>query len=1183
MKRFFSIFILLVITLSLRATTYYVTTAANGGSDSHTALQAQTSSTGWLTLAHACASVSGVGDIIHVNIGTFIETSQCILAPGVNILGEGDGSHIISHVANADDGNNYALIMLTSPAQNTPGNQAIDHIQLDGDNLTGGGAIYMKFRSGVVVQYCTIIDFNYSGIVFEGENAWDSEPVTFSGSNRMIANSITNCHGGAGGGNIRITGQQGCTIYQNIIDGRARSMQNAITFSNIKSSSFFNNTVYTLNNRGSALNFAIEIWDTWGGLLIYGNTFIGGGTVDLGGHYTYKGTATTGASIYMNTFTLPAQEVYNSGEVIAITVESWQTIQNVYVFNNRITNFGTGVQVTFGQAGGVAENLYFYNNIFENIGYSDTEGGSSAIGFIDQGYAVTSWNNINILHNVMKAGGSFPYKGIRYYVMGANTNVAIKDNIIQGFGTSAISFTSSGGSMNTIGITNNILYSNGNTITGTSGFTNYTSSSNYTTNPSFVSSTNFHLQAGSPGIGTGVAVSPVTSDYDQHLYRDPPSIGAYEYSPAVAPTVTTTAVTSITENTASSGGNITDNGGLAVTARGVCWSTSANPTTSDSNTTDGTGSGSYASSITGLSAASVYHVRAYATSAAGTGYGADVQFASAGGTGRIFYVKNGGNNSRDGLSDANAWATVGYVNGKTFNAGDTILFKRGSTWSDALFVVPSSGSAGSPIYIGNYGTGNLPVFSKAGVFEINLVGKQYVTIDGLSITDPTISLTDHSIMAKIDYGINLNNSSNIIIRNCDISLVGCGMQIYVNSTGNTITNNHIHNLRMVVNTVGGSDDWGANGIIVGSSGNTITHNYFEEGWAPSYDYTYDGGTFEFFSNGGAAISNNIISYNTVVNCSGFLEIGGSAGGNCADNVIAYNLIINCGMIGSYHSNDGLAMNITNLQYYNNDIIQTVQQYANPGVLFYANNSPTAGMVVLKNNIFWMADGATDITWSFNSFQSQVHTNNYYRISTGSVINFTLSTGEASSSSATLFSSTSGSAATWDYHLSNSSPAIDAGTNVGFSLDLGGQSVNDPPDMGVYEHPVTITIPTVITTPITYITQTYAWGGGTVTSDGGGTVTVAGIVWDVNSPATLYGAPDGGYSNDQFFVGTQYPSYIAGGIVPGTTYYVRAYAKNGAGTAYGNEVSFTVPLLHYYVVKHKKKDPMYHGKALKFLK
>ncbi len=94
------------------------------------------------------------------------------------------------------------------------------------------------------------------------------------------------------------------------------------------------------------------------------------------------------------------------------------------------------------------------------------------------------------------------------------------------------------------------------------------------------------------------------------------------------PTVTTTAISSIASTTATSGGNVTDDGGATVTARGVCWSTSHNPTTSNSKTTNGTGIGSFTSSLTGLTAGTTYYVRAYATNSAGTEYGNEVSFTT---------------------------------------------------------------------------------------------------------------------------------------------------------------------------------------------------------------------------------------------------------------------------------------------------------------------------------------------------------------------------------------------------------------------------------------------------------------------------------------------------------------------------------------------------------------------------
>ena len=93
-------------------------------------------------------------------------------------------------------------------------------------------------------------------------------------------------------------------------------------------------------------------------------------------------------------------------------------------------------------------------------------------------------------------------------------------------------------------------------------------------------------------------------------------------------TVTTEEVTEITQTTAICGGEVTSDGGAAVTACGVCWSTSQNPTVSDSHTTDGSGTGSFTSNITGLTDNTTYYVRAYATNSEGTSYGEQRSFTT---------------------------------------------------------------------------------------------------------------------------------------------------------------------------------------------------------------------------------------------------------------------------------------------------------------------------------------------------------------------------------------------------------------------------------------------------------------------------------------------------------------------------------------------------------------------------
>ena len=94
------------------------------------------------------------------------------------------------------------------------------------------------------------------------------------------------------------------------------------------------------------------------------------------------------------------------------------------------------------------------------------------------------------------------------------------------------------------------------------------------------------------------------------------------------PTVTTNTVSDIQPNTAICGGNVTSDGNGTVTARGVCWSTSNNPTIANNHTDNGNGTGSFSSTITGLSPATTYYVRAYATNETGTAYGPSRTFTT---------------------------------------------------------------------------------------------------------------------------------------------------------------------------------------------------------------------------------------------------------------------------------------------------------------------------------------------------------------------------------------------------------------------------------------------------------------------------------------------------------------------------------------------------------------------------
>ena len=95
------------------------------------------------------------------------------------------------------------------------------------------------------------------------------------------------------------------------------------------------------------------------------------------------------------------------------------------------------------------------------------------------------------------------------------------------------------------------------------------------------------------------------------------------------PTLTTNSITDITTNSATCGGYVSSDGNATVTARGICWSTSQNPTIEDNKTNNGSGTGSFTSYMSGLKDGITYYVRAYATNEKGTSYGEEKSFMTA--------------------------------------------------------------------------------------------------------------------------------------------------------------------------------------------------------------------------------------------------------------------------------------------------------------------------------------------------------------------------------------------------------------------------------------------------------------------------------------------------------------------------------------------------------------------------
>ena len=199
------------------------------------------------------------------------------------------------------------------------------------------------------------------------------------------------------------------------------------------------------------------------------------------------------------------------------------------------------------------------------------------------------------------------------------------------------------------------------------------------------------------------------------------------------PTVTTDIATNITQTTATSGGNVTSSGGDIVTARGVCWNTSGNPTLANSYTTNGGGTGVFTSNLAGLIPDILYHVRAYATNSAGTAYGNVITFTT------LSNVTLPTVTTDDATNITQTTATSG--GNVTSNGGDTVT-ARGVCWNTSpeptLINSYTTDGGGTGEFTSNL-TGLIPgTLYYVRAYATNSEGTAY---DGIGITFTTLYVT----------------------------------------------------------------------------------------------------------------------------------------------------------------------------------------------------------------------------------------------------------------------------------------------------------------------------------------------------------------------------------------------------------------------------------------------------------
>jgi hypothetical protein len=212
--------------------------------------------------------------------------------------------------------------------------------------------------------------------------------------------------------------------------------------------------------------------------------------------------------------------------------------------------------------------------------------------------------------------------------------------------------------------------------------------------------------------------------------------------PPVVPTVTTTAITSITGSTASSGGEVTSDGGGTVSIRGVCWNTSTNPTIANDSTKNGTGTGVFTSSLTGLTSGTTYYVRAYAINETGTAYGEN----------QIFTTKDTAD-----VTTNDAWAVrsrSARVSGNVTDDHGLDITERGICWSrsDTYPTTSSNKIVASTVGIGLFNLtieglqANTTYYYRA--YAINSSGTSYGAQKSFTTTDKTYYKSGGKVMVS---------------------------------------------------------------------------------------------------------------------------------------------------------------------------------------------------------------------------------------------------------------------------------------------------------------------------------------------------------------------------------------------------------------------------------------------------
>ena len=563
-------------------------------------------------------------------------------------------------------------------------------------------------------------------------------------------------------------------------------------------------------------------------------------------------------------------------------------------------------------------------------------------------------------------------------------------------------------------------------------------------------------------------------------------------SASTAPTVTTQAVSSIGTTAATGNGNITDLGSPNPSAYGVCWNTTGTPTISNSKTDGG------AASATGAFTASM------------TGLAAGITYYV-----RAYATNTAGTSYGGEVSfTTNASGTTVYVNSDTGNdtTGDGSAVSPYKTFTKGY----TEANAGDTLDL--TGTFTWTDADETGDDATN--GFQIlkdITIQGQS-DELAVIQADNNLADAVERIFIIGGGVTVSIQNLELRYGyggnGYGGAIYINGNSSTIgiQNCYFHDNSILVS--GGAIS------VISDADVTITNTTIANNQANG-----NGGGIQHNGSGTLTVTNSTIYGNTANNYGGGISL---------DNGTTY--ITNCTIANNSsptYSAGGIAMNTTTCEaYIKNTIV--------------ANNTANTAPYDLELYEGTLNDNGYNIIESYSKTGS----------GTGTLAGTDITGEQASLNLSSVLADNGGSTLT--LALESGSVAIDAGdsSNNGSatvpSTDQRGVARDASVDIGAYEYASNIA-PTVTTQAVSGIGTTTATGNGNITNLGSDNPTAYGICWNTTGTPTISSdskTDEGGTSATGAFTTSMT------GLTPNTTYYVRAYATNTAGTSYGAQVSFT---------------------------